>query len=56
LLLKHVQKLISHGSTEIKEEIKVFPCFSCFRGKHNAQACAERGRIIREKLKAISLQ
>ena len=31
-----MQKLISHRNTEITEEIKVFPCFSCFRGKHNA--------------------
>jgi len=27
LFLKHVKKLISHGSTEITEEIKVFRVF-----------------------------
>jgi len=35
------------------EEIKVLPCFSCLRGKHNAQACFENEDDL-EKVKGIS--
>ncbi|MDQ0964750.1 putative thioredoxin/glutaredoxin [Flavobacterium sp. W4I14] len=38
-----MQKLISHGNTEITEEIKVFPCFSCLRDNIMLRYAQKRG-------------
>jgi hypothetical protein len=49
------KKNISHGDTEITEDIKVFPCFSASVANIMLKYAQRRGKIIEQKLKAIAL-